>query len=69
MLKIKHDPIIKRISEVMLEVQQAEEFPIEIQVGDSTMKIDNVQEANIFSLGMLAAIDGKSIESDVENDE
>jgi hypothetical protein len=46
----------------MLLVQKATEFPVVIKMGNDTCRIKNSQDASMFSLGMLFALEGKEIE-------
>jgi len=50
------------ISEIMLLVQRAEEFPIRVKIDRGTCHIKNKDQATMFSLGILAALDAKDVE-------
>lgn len=50
-------------SRIMLEVQSADKFPLEIKMGNDTAYLQNEHDATIFSLGMLFAIEMKEIEN------
>lgn len=58
-----------RISHIMLEVQRATEFPIHIKLDRSTFKIHDKDSADLFSLGMMAAFDGKEAEKEHEDED
>ena len=47
------------MSEIMIQIQRAcmnSDFPLEVKVGPSTFKIQNVEQAKFFALGILAYI-------------
>jgi hypothetical protein len=55
-----------RISEIMLEVQKAKEFPLQVKVGRGTATIHDEREATFFSLGILMAIEAETEEHEWE---
>ena len=54
------------ITEIMLIVQKATVFPINIEIGRGTFKIKNEKEATFFSLGICAYMDSKEEEDKKE---
>jgi len=51
-----------RASELMLNVQRANDFPLKVEVGLSTYTLRNKSEARKFALGMMAALEARDIE-------
>ncbi len=56
MLTLVHSKELS-ISDIMLQVKKATEFPICVKVGPGMIKIENSEQAEFFSLGILAKID------------
>ena len=65
MKKLEHSKNL-RISEIMLEVQKAKEFPLQVKVGKGTATIHDEKEATFFSLGILMAIEAERDENEWE---
>lgn len=68
MRELEHSKSL-RISEIMLEVQKAKEFPLQVKVGRGTVTIDNERHAALFSLGILMAIEAERDENEWETGE
>ena len=62
MKEIVHDSEEMRASDIMLEVQDAKDFPLRIKIGRNTFILGTKEEARKFALGMLAVFEAKEIE-------
>lgn len=58
MLEIAHSKEVS-LSDIMLQVQGAQEFPISVTVGSGTAHIKDKDAAQMFSLGIMMALDAK----------
>lgn len=52
------------ISEIALIVQKSKEFPLRVKIGRGTTTIENEDQATLFSLGVMQAIEAKEQEKD-----
>ena len=56
-MKLEHNINNMRASQIVLELQKCEKFPVEIVNGADTMTINNENDAHIVAIGMLMIIE------------